>query len=225
MCGRYTLTQPGEVLLDLGISDDEIEDLEPPLTPRFNIAPTQDLPVVRQKDGDRHVARLRWGLVPFWAKDLAIGNQMINARSEGVADKPAFKAAFKRRRCLVPADGFYEWQKVGKVKQPYYLQLADHSGIAIAGLWERWDKGPEPVESFTLLTTRANEKVAQLHDRMPVLLIGKQRDAWLDPDAGADVLQGLFEPQPADLITFTPVSRLVNNARFDGPECIQPIAL
>jgi putative SOS response-associated peptidase YedK len=228
MCGRYTVTQPGEVLLELGIPAEQIEALDPPLSPRYNAAPTQRLPVARATKGGeaREAAYLRWGLIPFWAKDAAIGNQMINARAETVAEKSAFRNALKRRRCLIPADGFYEWKKMGTAKQPFHIHLADRAPFAFAGLWERWDKGPEPIESFTILTTRANTKVADLHDRMPVILLGGQRDVWLDPsiEDPADLLP-LLEPMDPDLIAFLPVSRVVNNARFDGPECIQPIAL
>lgn len=223
MCGRYTLTQPGDILLELGVPAAEIEELV--LEPRYNVAPTQSLPVVRKEKGRRRVDRLRWGLIPFWAKDEAIGNQMINARSESVAEKPAYKAALKRRRCLVPADGFYEWQKMGKVKQPFHIFLEDHQPFAFAGLWERWDKGPEPIESFTILTTKPNEKVARVHDRMPVILLGDQREAWLDLDLDPGRMTELFAARPSELFDFTPVSRVVNNARFDGPECIQPIVL
>lgn len=225
MCGRYTLTQPGEVLLEMGVPAEEVDELSAELAPRYNIAPTQHLPVVVAREGQRHVGLFRWGLVPFWAKDPAIGNQMINARSETVPEKPAFKNAFKRRRCLVPADGFYEWQKQGTIKQPFHFHLADRRPFALAGLWEHWDKGSEPLDSFTILTTQANAKIAPYHDRMPVILLGEAQDRWLNPLAEEQQLQALFTPLPPELLGLNPVSRMVNDARIDRPECAQPLAL
>jgi putative SOS response-associated peptidase YedK len=163
MCGRFTLRTPLSVLIDqfeinLGM------EIQLPL--RFNAAPTQDIPVVRLTDGGRELTLMRWGLIPSWSKEANSGTLLINARSETAAEKPAYRSAFKSRRCLIPADGFFEWQKVGKAKQPYYFQLADGKPFAFAGLWEKWKE----IESCTILTTAANELVAPLHDRMPMPL-------------------------------------------------------
>ncbi len=182
MCGRFTLRTPAETLSAL------FEDLRfPKLRPRYNIAPTQSILCVRQDpQGNCEPAMLRWGLVPFWSQDLKIGARMINARSETAATKPSFRAAFKSRRCLVLADGFFEWKKIGKEKQPYYITQVDDGPFCMAGLWESWkDKQSDsglaaPVETCTILTTEANSMMAPLHDRMPVILDRDQYSFWLD---------------------------------------------
>jgi len=219
MCGRYTLSDPGTLLDQMEVHADGAD-----LTPRFNMAPTQSVPSIRQgNDGVKHLSFLRWGLIPFWAKDPSIGNRMINARSETAAEKPSFKHAIKRRRCLLMADGFYEWQKVADGKQPIHIHMPDRRAFVLAGLWERWDRGPEPIESCTILTTRANEQVAEVHDRMPVILEGDARDVWLDGSIQDPAsFEPLFEPFGSEL-SFTPVSRFVNNPRHDSPQCIEPI--
>ena len=224
MCGRFSQAQIAEL-------DREIANLleAPPLEPRFNVAPTQDAAVVRERPagGGRVVQLLRWGLIPRWAKDPAIGNRMINARSETVAEKPAFKTPFLRQRCLVPADGFYEWQQTGGAKQPYYIRREDRRPLLLAGLWDRWDGDPEgPVDSFTILTTEPNEVVAPIHNRMPVILPPERYDAWLDP-AHRDLaaLRALLRPFAAGEMTAYPVSRYVNSPRNEGPECVSPVDL
>jgi putative SOS response-associated peptidase YedK len=224
MCGRYTLSKPGDVLQELQVEIDA--DLEL-LAPRYNIAPTQKVPIVRlDRQGRRELIGARWGLIPFWAKDPSIGNSMINARSETIAEKPAFRNALKSRRCLIPADGFYEWRKLGKVKQPYHIHFAERRLLVFAGLWERWDKGPEPIESCTILTTSANTAIAGLHERMPVILDAATRARWLETQA-ADPLElaALLQPYPADDFVLTPVSRLVNDARNESALCLEPIVL
>ena len=223
MCGRYTLSTPSDLLKDLF----ELESVEP-VSPRFNIAPTQEAAVVRVdppgKQG-RRLDLLRWGLVPFWAKDPTIGNRMINARSETVAEKPAYRVSFRKRRCLVLADGFYEWQVTGGPKQPYFFHRGDGLPFAMAGLWDRWDKDPDsPVESFTILTTNANEVVAPIHKRMPVILEAENHGRWLNPtfeDTGA--LTELLAPASEDVLETFPVSTYVNNPGNEGPECVAPI--
>ena len=223
MCGRFTLRTPAHRLAEaFGVCD------LPNLAPRYNIAPSQDVAAVRRaEDGDgRELVLLRWGLVPYWAKDPAIGNRMINARAETVAEKPAFRAAFRRRRCLVAADGFYEWQKTadGK-KQPWFIRLADDAPFAIAGLWERW-KSPQgdAVESCTLITTAANETLGPIHDRMPVILAPDAWDAWLAPEsASAGALTALLRPYTGDGLTAQRIGRLVNDPRSDEPACIAPL--
>ena len=233
MCGRYVLAVPPEALAAL-------MDFHQPLPlwqPRYNIAPTQLAPVVRaaahgesqhgpQQRGPRELVQLRWGLVPSWAKDLSIGSRMINARSESVADKPAFRAALRRRRCLVPASGFYEWKKGnGAGKQPYFIHRRDGQPLAMAGLWESWNDPQRnlPVQTFTILTTGANAQISQLHDRMPVILDTAQWDQWLQPsDTDVQQWQSLLQPAPADLLTMHPVSRRVNSPKVDEPSLIQP---
>jgi putative SOS response-associated peptidase YedK len=195
----------------------------PAASPRYNIAPTQ--PVVAVRPGERagrEARMLRWGLVPFWAKDLAMGSRMINARGETVAEKPAFRQAFRRRRCLIPADGFYEWQKVPGGKQPWYISARGEGPLAFAGLWERWDKrGTEtPVESCTIVTTAANATLAPLHDRMPVILDPAAWDAWLGADTPSAELRDLLRPAPDGLLAARTVSRRVNSPANDGPELI-----
>lgn len=214
MCSRYFLDADGNIIaytFRVPV-DDRIRK-------RFNIAPTQDAPVVRTaKDGGREVALLRWGLVPFWAKDLAVGNRMINARAEGVEAKPAFRAAIQQRRCLVPATGFYEWHGDPGRKQPYAVTLPDRPMLAFAGLWERWKPAEgEPVDTFTIVTTDANETVAQIHDRMPVILTPEGEDTWLaaDPDEARALLKPYEGP-----VALRAVSRVVSNPRNDVPECL-----
>ncbi len=223
MCGRFTLRAPASAIAEHFGLPGEV----PPMAPRYNIAPSQPVPAVRLHSTatpQRGLVRLRWGLIPHWAKDPAIGNRMINARAETVARKPAYKAAFRRRRCLVPADGFYEWRKNGRRRQPYFIRLPDDGLFAIAGLWESWE-GPDHsvVESCTLLTTEPNELVRPIHNRMPVILPPEHYDCWLDPaEQNLARLAPLLRPYPADLLRADRVSTLVNSPRNDSPECIAP---
>jgi putative SOS response-associated peptidase YedK len=215
MCGRYTLkTRAGALAEHFDLPE------VPVLTPRYNIAPSQPVAVVR---GGPELAQMRWGLIPAWADDPAIGHRMINARAETVAERPAFRAAFRRRRCLVLADGFYEWQRQDGRKQPFYFRLRDGGPFAFAGLWERWEKGDEPIESCTLLTTEANAVVDPVHDRMPVVLDPGDYRRWLDPRVDRpDELQPLLRPYPAAQMVAHPVGLLVNDPRRDEPRCIEP---
>lgn len=223
MCGRYVVTTPGEVLAELFELDEK-----PHLEPRFNVAPTQEVAIVRRRaDGDRREwARVRWGLVPFWAKEKAIGHKLINARGETLAEKPAFRDAFKKRRCLVPADGFYEWQRLDGRKQPWLLRLRGGAPFAFAGLWSTW-KDPadgEPLETCTLVTTTPNELVATVHDRMPVILPWERHADWLTPDAAPDALATLLVPYPASEMEAYPVSTWVNSPAHDDAKCLEPLA-
>ena len=232
MCGRYSQLMSWRELVELyGLTN---LDFKPNLPPRYNLAPTQDGPIVRRAEtGARELAVARWGLIPAWAKEASIGARMINARAEGVADKPAFRAAFRRRRCLVPASGFYEWQAQGRgAKQPYYITLADGGAMTFAGLWERWTDpaAQRPVESYTILTTEANALLAPIHakHRMPVILDPADFDSWLDPAKGDP--SGLLRPYPAEAMTAYPVSPEVNKAWdsksktiVDHPELIAPL--
>jgi putative SOS response-associated peptidase YedK len=219
MCGRYTLRASSQDLVKQFRLFEAVE-----FPPRYNIAPTQPVPVIRRTDAGRRLELLRWGLVPAWAEDVSIGYRLINARAETAATRPAFRAAFRQRRCLMPADGFFEWQKVGGKKTPFYIRRCDGAPFAFAALWERW-LGPEEqhIESCALLTTDANDRVRPIHDRMPVILSPESYDRWLDPsiqDAGA--LMELLQPCPAEEITAYRVSTYVNNARHEGPQCIEP---
>jgi putative SOS response-associated peptidase YedK len=223
MCGRFTLRTPAERLVQQ-FSCVFPADLEP----RYNIAPTQAVLAVRceSSSSERRVAPLRWGLIPFWAKEAAIGNRMINARSETVAEKPAFRAAFRRRRCLVPADGYYEWKKEGRQKQPFRIRLRDETPFGIAGLWESWDDpaSGQTIESCTILTTEANALTREVHERMPVILPRERYAEWLAPDLeDARCLLPLLQPFPVEPMQMDPVSTLVNNPRNDSSECVVPL--
>ena len=226
MCGRYTLRVDAEtVAAQLKL------DTVPELAPRYNIAPTQTAPVIRLslEEEARVLTMMRWGLVPFWAKDPGIGNRMINARSETASGKPAFRAAFKRRRCVVPADGFYEWRKTPDGKQPYRIVVDDGVPFAMAGLWESWrpkdaSDDVEPLLSYTILTTAPNDKIAALHDRMPVILAAEEIDRWLDPGASdTEALEAMLDAFPAERMSAYPVSRHVNRPANDDPTCIEPV--
>jgi putative SOS response-associated peptidase YedK len=219
MCGRFNLRVNPALLA-------EIFQLtrEPDIHPRYNIAPTQQVAVVRRADVGRELSMLRWGLVPSWAKDVKIGNSLINARAETVATKPAFRAAFKARRCLIPATGFYEWKKTGKAKQPFHIEMKDGQPFAFAGLWEFWKGDGEPIESCTIITGEPNEVARGIHDRMPVILPEEEYDRWLDLKAPADALQELFVPYPAAEMHGAPISTRVNSPRYDGPECLEQLA-
>ena len=219
MCGRYTLTTPISVLAEhLGVAE------LPNFPPRYNIAPTQQAAVVRAgpEEGRRQLVFLRWGLIPPWAKDPAIGNRMINARAEGIAEKPAFRRAWKEKRCLVPSDGFYEWLKEGKQKQPYYIRRKDGKPFAFAGLWERWQGPAEILDTFTIITTAPNELVAPIHNRMPVIIPEERYDRWLDPEKHGD--PDLLVPYPEEELTAYPVSTLVNSPAHDDARCVEKSA-
>lgn len=194
------------------------------LRARYNVAPTQLAPVVRSdSERGRHGAMLAWGLVPFWASDAGVGQKMINARAEGVSSKPAFRDAFAKRRCVVPISGFYEWQKLGAGarKQPFVIERVDQEPFMVAGLWERWTKGPSPLETFTVITTEANALLEPIHDRMPVILERGELDVWMDPsNADADVLIQLLKPAAAEGFRRRAVSTLVNSPKNDHPSVL-----
>ncbi|MGO8745210.1 MAG: SOS response-associated peptidase [Thermoguttaceae bacterium] len=224
MCGRFTLRSPASVVAEqFGLFE------APSFAPRFNIAPTQPVAVVRcvpdQAGCCRQIVWLRWGLVPSWAHDPSIGNRMINARTESVGEKPAYRAAMRRRRCLVAADGFYEWQKAGKRKQPFFIHRRDDRPFGFAALWESWE-GPDhsALESCTLLTTEANEVVTPIHDRMPVILRTEDYTRWLDPGIqNPSDLESLLRPYSSDAMEAYPVSPHVNSPANEGPRCVQRI--
>ena len=218
MCGRYTLRTTAREIAEVF----EVPEV-PELPARYNIAPTQDVPVIRLGDGGREFALLHWGLIPSWADDPAIGSRMINARAETVAEKPAFRRAFRSRRCLVVSDGFFEWRREGGRKQPYFIRMKDERPFAFAGLWERWEKLGEPIESCTVITGEPNEVVAPLHDRMPVIVPESAYDTWLDPGVSDPKrLQELLVPYPPEEMEAYPVSTMVNSPSNDRAGCIAP---
>ena len=220
MCGRFTLFESDQVLSKEFGASRVLSG-----SPRYNIAPSQPVAVVRVSPVDRvrEIARLRWGLIPSWSKDPSIGSRLINARAETAAEKPAFRSAFRHRRCLVPADGFYEWRKLDRGKQPFYIRMLDGRPFAFAGLWEQW-KTPEreTIETCTILTTDANDVLKPLHDRMPVIVSPGDYDAWLDAGLrDPEPLKPLLRPYPSEAMDSYPVSTLVNSPANDGPECIR----
>jgi putative SOS response-associated peptidase YedK len=230
MCGRYALhSHPSVVALQFGLAQG------PDFAPRYNIAPGADVLIVRETPGGRVADTVRWGLIPAWARDPEIGRRLNNARLETAHEKPSFRAAMRRRRCIIPADGFYEWTAApeAKKKQPYFIHRPDGEPYAFAGVWERW-KGPnggaqegteaEPLRSCSIVTTSANEPMAQLHDRMPVMLPRSAWDTWLDPDQhDTDLLGQLLVPAAPELITFHAVSTEVNNARNKGEHLLDAV--
>ena len=222
MCGRFALYSDPFTLARRF----EAEALSE-LRPRYNVAPSQNIPIVREEGEKRRFALARWGLIPHWAKDMKIGYSMINARAETVAEKPAFRNAFKHRRCLIPADGFYEWQVIAgsKVKQPWFIALRDREPMAFAGLWERW-RSPEgkELESCSIIVTDANEIMRPIHDRMPVILAPGDWGAWLKSDAeDAQALQNMLKPYSAEDMAAWPVSTKVNSPRNDSAECVEVV--
>lgn len=220
MCGRFVIAADSTAL-------QQAFDLTsvPELTPRYNVAPTQLAPVIINEDGGRELVMYRWGLVPSWAKDLAMGSKMINARSETIEEKPSFKHAFRRRRCLVPANGFYEWKTEGTKKMPRYIHLKDAPLFAMAGLWETWhDAEKHPVHTFTILTTGANDFMRQFHERMPVIVKPDDYSLWLDQQTPAEPLRALLTQFDPNAMTAYEVSTAVNKPVFDGPELIEPLA-
>jgi len=219
MCGRFTYRFTWKQLHRLlQLVDWPNEELRP----RYNVAPTQTAPIVRASEAGRVGAMLRWGLVPFWAEDPNIGQKMINARAESVATKPAFRSAFARRRCLVPVSGFYEWQKVGGGKQPFVIERDDSQPFMLAGLWERWAKSDEPMETFTIITTEPNELIRPVHNRMPVILHERDFEAWLDPQASdVESLQSLLRPAEMTGFRVRPVSRRVNSPANDDASILE----
>jgi putative SOS response-associated peptidase YedK len=220
MCGRFvSATPPDQVAAYFGA-----EAPEALLEPSYNVAPTNDVYAVLSDGTTRHVDAFHWGLVPRWAKDPKIGSKMINARAETLASKNAYKSAFRKRRCIIPADGFYEWQKREgqKAKQPFFISRPDGEPYALAGLWEVWkgtDGDQEPLRSCTIITTSPNEVMATIHDRMPVILPPEAWDTWLDREVqDVELLAKLLVPAPPALITLRPISTKVNNVRNDGPD-------
>ncbi|MCA9868126.1 MAG: SOS response-associated peptidase [Anaerolineae bacterium] len=220
MCGRFALAATGEEVAE----HYQLSEI-PFVVPRYNIAPTQPVAAVRLNASEaREFTHFQWGLIPSWAKDPSMGSRMINARAETVADKPAFRAAFKRRRCLLPATGFYEWRKMNGHKQPMYIREAGGGLVSLAGLWEVWQSADGgQLETCTILTTTANALMEPIHDRMPLILDSQDYDMWLSPDTPADQLNHLLRPfDPAHLLAY-PVGTAVNKPQNDTPDIIEPV--
>jgi putative SOS response-associated peptidase YedK len=219
MCGRYTIAVPTELLAE------RFDATVPPdAGPRFNAAPTQQLPVLLN-DGERQIQMLRWGLIPHWSKDASSASKMINARAETIAEKPAYRGTFQKHRCLVLADGFYEWKKTSDGKVPIRFTLKSGEPFAFAGLWENWkDPQGEWIKTFTIITGKPNELVSSVHDRMPMMLLPENEKVWLDNDAGETIWQDVLRPYPAELMRAYPVSKRVNVAGNDDPSLIEPVA-
>jgi putative SOS response-associated peptidase YedK len=235
MCGRFTLktnpSQWGQLLLPELVMD-QLGELVAQWQPRYNIAPTQSIiGLVSDQPGEGPIIQrtiyaraYRWGLVPFWADDLAIGNRMINARAETLAEKPAFRNALAKHRCAIPADGYYEWQLQGKTKQPCWIHRDNQQMFAFAGLWDRNRKASEQeVFSATIITANAPDHLAPIHNRMPAILVGEALAAWLDPRTSASQAQEILESHREIDLVPTPVSQHVNNPRHEDPQCIEPV--
>ncbi|MFH2072459.1 MAG: SOS response-associated peptidase [Actinomycetota bacterium] len=223
MCGRFVQAQdPATYAEHFGAAP--VENLETP-APSYNVAPTDRVLAVASHDGERRLGRFRWGLIPFWAKDPGIGSRHINARAESISTRPAFRDSFLAKRCLIPADGFFEWQQRAKGKLPHYIYRADSSPLALAGLWASWsDPGTgERIVSCTIITTEPNSVVAGIHDRMPVVLPADRWDRWLDPGFGeVEALREMLVPSVEAMVAH-PVSTLVNSVRNNLPDCIVPL--
>jgi putative SOS response-associated peptidase YedK len=219
MCGRFAVAVTASMIASHFNLSESIE-----FSPNYNITPSQQIPVIASMDGKRTLSFMRWGLIPYWAKDEKIGYRMINARSETAFEKPAFCSAVMSRRCLIPASGFFEWKKVGKRVQPFYVTVRHQELFSFAGLWETWQKSAdEIITSCSILTTKANDLVVRIHDRMPVIISPEEYDKWILAGAGVDELKQLLQPFPAGEMQAYPVSQAVNNPRHTGVDCIAPL--
>jgi len=217
MCGRFTSLLSPELLA-------AIYAVLPPeqLSPRYNISPTQSVLAVREEpSGGRYLSTVRWGFVPHWAKDISIGSKMINARAETVAEKPSFRTAFRQRRCIIPANGYYEWVQANDQKQPWYIKGHEDQPLSLAGLWEQWlSEDGSKLETCAIITTAANELTVPIHDRMPLILPKQSISPWLDKNTSPGDLVGMLIPCSPEMLEAYTVSNLVNNSRFDSPSCI-----
>lgn len=217
MCGRFALTHSPAAIEEYFFTANTV-----PFAASYNIAPSQLIPVIAQHDRARRMMQLRWGLIPFWAKDASIGNRLINARVETIAEKPAFRQAFQLRRCIVPASGFYEWQD--ETRQPYYFHAANEDApLAIAGIWDIWQASDHYIRSVALLTTAASAPVSTVHSRMPLLLRQADFERWLSPGVDEDLLKSLLRGDSGDALIARPVSRSVNNPAYNAPDCLQEV--
>ncbi len=219
MCGRYAIATPRFTRIEQAL-DMEFQ----PVDLRYNIAPTQNIPIIRQTEHGYEMVELRWGLIPFWSKTPTTDYSTFNARIETVATKPAFRGPFRTRRCLIPASGLYEWKQEGGKKQPYFITGEYDAGIALAGLWDEWrDRSGFTLASCTIIVGPANERVAPIHDRLAVILPESDYASWLDPQADINQIKGLLRPYPSDCMRSWPVSTAVNQARNNASDLIKPI--
>ncbi len=218
MCGRFSLTKPIKTIQE----HFKIEKISLEFKSRFNIAPTQNIPIVVSTQENRQLTLMRWGLIPSWAKEEKIGNRMINARAETVEEKPSFKSSFKSKRCLVPTDGFIEWKSNGDKKVPQYIQMASHDLFAFAGLWSEWNQGSTKLKTFTIITTEANTALKSIHHRMPVIIPPEEYSNWLTPTTSSETLKELLKPY-TDELEFFPISNLINSPKNDSMECLLPL--
>jgi len=224
MCGRFTQRHPKEDIAERFDVPEAMFFAE--IRERYNVAPSQTIPaIVQEAEGERALVGFKWGLVPRWAKDPAVGNRMINAKAETLAEKPSFKQALQKRRCLIPADGFYEWKKDGKAKQPLYIRKKDESLFAFAGLWEEWSPpGGETLRTCTIITTEPNELLSTIHHRMAAILLPEEEALWLNPESGVEAALRCLRPYPLSDLERVPVSKAVNSPRVDAPSCIEPMS-
>jgi putative SOS response-associated peptidase YedK len=222
MCGRYTITVSEDELIARYMAEEPTNRYH---TPRFNVAPTQQVPVILNDEGIIKIDAFKWGLIPFWAKDTKVGFKMINARADTVAEKPSFRNAFKQRRCLIPADGFYEWKKIGADKQPYRILLKDQLIFSMAGLWESWtNPDGEEIKSCTIITTDPNELMLDIHDRMPMILSVEDEHKWLDKNQSVEDLKAMLQPFPMERMRAYLVSKDVGNVKNQNAGLIEEIA-
>jgi putative SOS response-associated peptidase YedK len=215
MCGRFTLKNPSRLKFERVHRSNLL-----PLVPRYNIAPSQEIVAILQRRDEPEAAQVQWGLIPSWSKDA---KGFINARSETITGKPSFSESFQKRRCLIPADGFYEWQRSGKIAQPYYFQLLDETTFAFAGIWDEWNDGVKTITSCAIITTSANELLAPIHDRMPVILRSEAHEEWLNNESSPMKLENLLAPFPAHEMTSHAVSYDVNHTKVDDEHLVLPV--
>ncbi|HEX3282369.1 MAG TPA: SOS response-associated peptidase [Pyrinomonadaceae bacterium] len=215
MCGRFTLRHPSRLKFDHFNRSPSL-----PLVPRYNIAPSQNIVAILQRRDEREAALMQWGLIPSWSKDA---KGFINARSETITGKPSFSESFQTRRCLIPADGFYEWQRSGKIAQPYYFQLREEMPFTFAGIWDEWSNGEQTITSCAIITTSANELLATIHDRMPVILPAESHDEWLNDEVSSVKLESLLMPFPAREMIRHAVSYDVNHTKIDDEHLVLPV--
>ena len=217
MCGRFTLKRPERIKFDRIVDTFDLDNI----IPRYNIAPSQNVLAVVERDAVREIVSLQWGLIPFWSKEA---KAFINARVETIEEKPTFKESFERRRCLIPADGFYEWERAGtKLSQPYYFQMKDGAPFAFAGIWDRWKTNGNTITSCAIITTTANELLSEIHHRMPVIMRPESHDLWLNEESRPGDLKEILVPFPATEMTSHAVSRDVNDTMIDDEHLLQQV--
>jgi len=219
MCGRYSLTKPIKTIQEHFMAKLIFSDH----SARYNIAPSQTVPVVVAAEDGLEIRPLRWGLIPHWSKDEKMGQRLINARAETVDEKPSFRDAFRHKRCLVPADGFFEWQAQDKEKVPQYITRKDRALMAFAGLWSEWKSADQTLNTFTIITTQANRELLSVHHRMPVIIAPESYTIWTSANSGRDLLKNLLQPFPEGLLEHFPISKKINSPKNDSEDCLAPL--